>query len=327
MKTHLTKEQRYTISVLKNKGQSITQIAKIIGKHKSTVSRELKRNADKRNGQYDANLAHKKYLQRMKEKPKKIKFTPLIQEYVVNQIRNDLSPEQIVGLAKKEGKECVSHERIYQFIWKDKKKGGDLHLHLRRKGKKYRKRRHMKDSRGRIRNRVDIEHRPKIVEEKVRFGDFEVDTIIGQHHKGVLLTILERKTGFVIMRKLPSKDASVVAQTIIDALLPFKGRIHTITSDNGKEFAEHPVISQKLGISFYFAKPYQSWQRGAIENVNGLIRQYFPKKTNFSLCSDDIITTIQNKLNNRPRKRLNFETPIKLFNYFCNQHSNVALVT
>jgi IS30 family transposase len=199
-------------------------------------------------------------------------------------------------------------------------------MHLRTQGKRYRKRGQKKDQRGIIPNRVDIDKRPKIVEEKTRVGDFEVDTIIGKNHQGALVTINDRKTGIVKIRKVNSKNAEQVAQAVIDALTPYKPFLHTITSDNGKEFALHAQISQHLGVEFFFAKPYHSWQRGANENLNGLIRQYFPKKTDFSTISDHQVQMVEEKLNNRPRKRFNFESPLYMFNLLTNS-SKVAFVT
>jgi len=323
---HLTAEQRYAISLLLQQGKTQKEIAKIIGKHPSTVSREIARNCDKRSREYNYELAQRKYRKRMKEKPKKIHFTELVKAFVESQIKDDLSPEQIVGKAKKEGIPCVSHERIYQHIWQDKKQKGVLYKHLRRQGKHYQKRGNKTERRGMIPHRVDIDLRPKIVDEKTRVGDLEVDTIIGKNHQGALITIHDRKTGLVKIRKVASKNADIVAQQIIEALLPYKHLIHTITADNGKEFALHTQISKQLAIDFFFAKPYHSWQRGANENLNGLIRQYFPKKTDFSTITHEQIKMVEEKLNNRPRKRLNFESPLTMFNRLTN-HNKVAFVT
>lgn len=185
---HLTAEQRYAIYVLKEQGKRQKEIAKTIGRDKSVVNRELSRNCDKRSGKYDHELAQRKYSKRMEQKPKRIHFTDEVKEYVEMQIKEDLSPEQIVGIAKKEGNICVSPERIYQHIWADKKKGGTLYQCLRTQGKRYRKRGNKKDRRGTISNRVDISQRPTIVGEKKRFGDFEIDTVIGKNHKGALVS-------------------------------------------------------------------------------------------------------------------------------------------
>ena len=317
---HLTVEQRYTISVMQELHYKQKEIALAIGKDKSVVSRELRRNCDKRSGKYNSDLAHRKYQLRQKEKPKRRRFTEEIKQHVDRCLKDDYSPEQITGRAKREGKFCVSSERIYQYVWQNKREGGELFKHLRRKGRKYRKRGNAKDTRGVIKNRVGIEQRPTIVDEKKRFGDLEIDTIIGQNHKGAILTINDRVTSMVWIRKLQGKEAEPVVQKTIEALLPVKEQIYTITADNGKEFAFHQAISQELNIEMYFAKPYHSWERGANENTNGLIRQYFPKKTSFENITDIDIEYVQNKLNNRPRKKLGFLTPIEFYlTMFANQ--------
>ena len=320
---HLTAEQRYVIAALLQAGKKKNEIAKVIHKDKSTVSREIKRNGDERSCEYRADLASRKCQKRHVEKRKHIRFTEEVKTFVEQQLREDLSPEQIVGLANNNKQEKVSHERIYQHIWQDKKQGGKLYTHLRNEGKRYRKRGSKKDRRGIIPNRVDIDQRPAIVEEKQRFGDFEIDTLIGSHHKEALVTINDRKTGIVKIKKVASKEAEVVANAAIEVMMPYKQLLHTITADNGKEFALHEKISQELKINFYFAKPYHSWERGANENLNGLIRQYFPKKTDFATITDEQVQWVEDKLNNRPRKRHGFLTPIQLFN----QTEKVAFMT
>jgi IS30 family transposase len=307
--SHLTAAQRYTIASMREAGYNQIAIAKTIGKNKSVISRELRRNSDGRTGKYKGALAQKKYAFRMRLKPKQKRFTESIEDYVVQELEKKMSPEQIAGRAKLEGIECVSHERIYQYIWADKRKKGKLYTHLRTKGKKYRKRGDYKDKRGMIKDRVDIDQRPEIVEKRERFGDFEIDTIIGANHKGAILTINDRATGIVKIRKLSGKNAEMLAEQTIKALSPWKAYVKTITADNGKEFAAHKKIAEGLNIDFYFAHPYHSWQRGSNENLNGLIRQYIPKKSNYSTFSDQYIQWVEDELNNRPRKRFNFRSP------------------
>ena len=319
---HLTSEQRYTISVMLQKGHSQKEIAEVIGKDKSTISREIRRNRDKRNGVYKSELAQKKYNQRQKEKPKKTYFTDDIKNYVESKLSEDYSPEQISERAKIEGIKCVSPERIYQHIWEDKRQGGELYNYLRRRKKRYRKRGNSKDSRGIIKDKVSIDERPKIVDKKERFGDLEIDTIIGRNKKGAILTINDRWSGKVWIKKLEGKFAKPLSEKAVEVLYPIKELIHTITGDNGKEFADHKAISKQLGLSFYFAHAYHSWERGANENTNGLIRQYIPKKTDFSTITDEYIEYVQNKLNNRPRKRLNFLSPNEIYNKFVKLNNN-----
>ena len=323
---HLTLEQRYTISQMKKQGYNQQKIAEVIGKDKSIVSRELKRNCDKRSGAYKASLAQRKYEQGQRDKPKQIKFTEAVKQLVDTWLEKDYSPEQIAGRAKREGRECVSHERIYQYVWANKKTGGTLHTHLRRKGRKYRKRGAARDTRGIIKNRIDISMRPAVVNKKERLGDFEIDTIIGKNHKKAILTINDRVSGYVFIEKLNGKDANELAKKAIEALMPCYEWIHTITSDNGKEFAKHELIADALDIDFFFATPYHSWERGANENTNGLIRQYFPKGSSFENITDKDLANVQEILNNRPRKKLFFLTP----NEFLSLHlsnQKVAFVT
>jgi transposase, IS30 family len=310
---HLTTEQRYTIEAMKKQGHSQKDIADAIGKCKSVVSRELGRNRDLRSGEYRSGLAQRKYENRQKEKPRHKKLTPDILANVVKGLSDKLSPEQITGRAKLENVPCVSHERIYQHVWEDKKRGGELYLNLRHKAKRYRKRGALKDKRGIIKGKVPIEERPAVVGERDRPGDLEIDTIIGKGRKGAILTINDRANGRVKVRKLEGKDAEKLAEKAIEALQDWKGDLHTITADNGKEFASHQKIAEGLGIDFYFANPYSSWERGSNENLNGLIRQYIPKKTDFDTVSEEYVQFVEDELNNRPRKRLDYKTPNEFY--------------
>ena len=311
--SHLTQEQRYTIEVLRNENYSQTAIAERINKDKSVVCRELKRNCDRRNGQYRADLAHRRCKKRHSDKNKNISFIQEVKDYVTKWIKEDYSPEQIVGVAKKEGLKCVSIERIYQFILEDKKQGGDLYTHLRTRGKKYRKRGASKDKRGQIVGRVGIENRPVEVAEKERIGDFEIDLVIGKNHKGALVTANDRVTGISKIRKIDSKDSVVVKDAVIELLYEFKPILQTITSDNGKEFSQHQIIAKELDVGYYFARPYHSWERGANENLNGLIRQYFPKGMSFENITKEQVQVAEDKLNNRPRKRFGFKTTNQVY--------------
>jgi transposase, IS30 family len=310
--SHLTAAQRYTISVLLARKDSQVSIAITIGKSPAVISREIKRNSTE-GGLYDCDYAQKKYENGLKSKPRCVKFTDSVQDLVKEGLENQWSPEQISQTAKSKGIFCVSHEKIYQYVWADKQNGGKLYENLRNQGKKYRKRGAEKDKRGSIKDRVSIHERPAIVAEKARIGDWEGDTIIGKDHKGAILTTNERKSGFLLMKKLGGKNATDLSVQMVAVLTPYKAVCHTLTVDNGKEFARHTDISTALGINVYFADPYASWQRGANENTNGLIRQYIPKKTDFDTISDERIQEIQDLINNRPRKRLNWKTPNEVF--------------
>jgi IS30 family transposase len=320
--SRITREQRYTIQLLLSTGKSQAGIAEMIGVHKSSVCRELKRNSDQRgHHKYNFDLAHRKADKRKKEKPhyralnEEMKIE--IRKLIVNQ---QFSPEQIVGRWKLEGKWSVSVDTIYKWIWKRKHKGDtEMADNLRHRGRKYYKRGNVNPSRGIIKDRVDISERPAIVDEKSRFGDLEIDTVIGKNHKGALMTTNDRCTHIVVIRKLTGKEATPLAETVIKAWEPYKDRLHTITADNGKEFAKHKEIADGLDVNVYFARPYHSWERGANENINGLIRQYIPKGTDFNELSDEFIAEIEWKLNNRPRKSLGYLTPLeycrKMFNF------------
>ena len=236
-------------------GKSRKDIAKAIGVSTSTISRELRKNCDLRNGVYNYELAQRKYETRLKFRGRKPVFTKEMKDIVISLLEEGYSPEQIKGRSNVEGFAMVSHETIYRWIWDDKRKKGTLYQSLRRKGKKYNKRGNTHAGRGCIPNRIDIEERPSIVDLKQRFGDLEIDTVIGSNHKGALVTINDRLTSKVWIRKLSGKDAAPLALKTIEALQPIKDLIHTITADNGKEFAKHQEIAEKLKISFYFCKP------------------------------------------------------------------------
>ncbi len=295
------------------KGYTQSEIALVIKKDKSVVSRELRRNADARSGQYKDDLAHRKYLKRQEFKAKPRTFTAEVAQYVRDKLRLKYSPEQIAGVAKIKGDKCVSHERIYQFIWRDKRQKGTLYLDLRNRGRRYKKRSVIYDKRGTIPNRTDISQRPPEVELRERFGDLEIDLIIGKKHKNAILTINDRATGLAKLRKLTGKDAEQLARATIGCLEEWKPLLHTITSDNGKEFAFHQMIAQELNIDFYFAEPYASWQRGSNENYNRLVRQYIPKKVDFEYVTHDYVQYVEQQLNNRPRKRFGYLSPNQIF--------------
>lgn len=309
--TQLTLKERYQISAYIKVGYTQKEIAKSLSKSQSTISREIKRNSS--NGKYKPELAEQFSFYRHKYKSKHLKLTRKVMNYIKEKLKEDWSPEQISGVMKLQKLPWVSHETIYQYIYKNKYHGGKLYLKLRHKNKKYHKRGKEYSSRGIIKNRVSIDRRPKIVEHKKRIGDFEIDTVIGKNHIGALVTIVDRASKFTLIKKVSSRKANLVSQALVDMLFPIKAIIHTITSDNGKEFAYHEDVSKALDTKFYFANPYHSWERGLNEHTNGLIRQYLPKQTDFTKVSRREIREIQNKLNHRPRKSLGFKTPSEVF--------------
>ena len=229
-------------------------------------------------------------------------------------VGEDWNPEQISGWLLETEERLISHETIYKHVWADKQVGGDLYKHLGRQGKKYDKRRHGKSTRGQIKGRVGIDDRPSLVDDKARVGDWEIDTMIGKGHSGALVTIVERVANFTVAAPVNSKSAADVTRASIELLRPFKSLVHTITADNGKEFAYHNQISTALDAQVYFAHPYSSWERGLNENTNGLLRLYFPKATDFKNVSQEQVDKAIEKLNSRPRKGLEFKTPQQLMN-------------
>jgi IS30 family transposase len=307
----LTYEQRCQIEALKKSGISQQAIATIICVSQSSVSRELSRNTGLRG--YRHGQAHRTSIERRQATAKPYKMTAGLIDEINDKLYLKWSPEQISGWLLVEQEICISHEIIYRHVWADKAAGGDLYKHLRRSARKYKVRgSNGKTRSGQIKNRVSIDDRPIAVDEKSRVGDWEIDTVIGKGHSGALVTIVERVTLFTVSMRVKSKRAKEVTAATIALLTPFKGLVHTITSDNGKEFAYHEQIAAGLDCDFYFAHPYHSWERGLNENTNGLLRQYFPKSTDFKTVRAAAVKQSVDRLNNRPRKTLAFKTPAVL---------------
>lgn len=310
MYKQLTSEQRYTISVLLSKGLKKKEIAEAIGVSNSTITRELQRNSSKR-GVYKWEIAQKQAKKRSKRTPGNRAISKAIWSSVKHYLVDEQwSPEQISGyLAKDDIK--ISHETIYAWIREDKRNRGTLYKHLRHRLKHRKK--YVGAGRSCIINRKSIHERPAEADGK-RFGDLEMDTIVGPNNQQAIVTLVDRNTNMLFMKKLKyGKDAKNLALTVIEMLKPIKKKLKTITTDNGKEFSAHEIISEALGVDVFFTDPYSSWQKGAIENANGLIRQYIPKKVSFNDYDDKDIKDIEEKINRRPRKKIGFETPIERF--------------
>lgn len=305
----LTQEQRYQIAAFMKAGYSQKQIAQEIFVHPSTISRELRRNRGLRG--YRPRQAQALAEDRKQAKQRK-RISPETWETVNRHLFEQWSPEQINGYLKLSARQSVSHEWIYQYIYRDKSAGGNLYRNLRCQ-KKRRKRYGRNSKRGQIPNRRLIDERPAVVESRQRTGDWEADTIIGKRHRQAIVTFVERKTGYCLIERIKQKSAQQVEDAALRLLTPVKEQLHTITSDNGREFARHEKIAAALSADFFFANPYHSWERGSNENLNGLIRQYFPKKMDFANLTDCQVQVVQDKLNNRPRKRLGYRTPNELF--------------
>ena len=307
----LTSGPRYQIYGLKQAGLNQTEIAKKIGVNKSTISREFRRNKGKRG--WRPGQAQSMRDERRLACANGRQFSSDEWAEVDRLIQEDLSPEQAANRLELEGGLQISHEIIYQHIYADKRNGGDLHQHLRSQ-KPHRKRYASgQERRGTIKNRVSIDERPEIVAEKSRIGDWEGDTVIGKNHKGGLVTLAERKSRFVLAGHIRSKHAEGVTAVITNLLTPYKEKCHTITFDNGKEFAEHEKVAAVLKTDIYFAHPYHSWERGLNENSNGLLRQYFPKGMELTDITDEQVQRAVERLNHRPRKVLGFKTPHEVF--------------
>lgn len=311
----LTEEERIEIYAMKQAGKEQNKIAAKLGVHPSTISRELSRNTGLRG--YRPKQAQQETLHRRFTARKAVKMTPETIDYIESKLREQHSPEQIAERMKFDSGwhgPAVSHERIYQHIWQDKAQGGTLYKHLRIGGtKQRRKRRNSRDMRGTIPNRVGIEKRPKIVERRIRIGDWEGDTVIGKNHQGALVTLVDRKSKLALIGKVARYTAEAVEQAIISLMEALPGRNYTLTVDNGKEFTSHESVAETLQIKVYFADPYSAWQRGLNENTNGLIRQYVPKGSEVRNLTHRRVQHIMDRLNNRPRKSLGFLTPNEVF--------------
>jgi IS30 family transposase len=305
----LTQEERYQIYILKKAEYSQAEIAELLERDKSTISRELRRNRGLKG--YRPQQAHQLALMRRYDK-----MQPRLGDEVWQQVEalicEEWSPEQIVGRIAMEQGVSISHEWIYQYVYADKRSGGDLYRSLRCQ-KVRRKRYGLYSRRGCIPNQVSIDERPAIVDARRRFGDWEGDTVIGRGHRGALVTLVERKSLYTVIRAVPRKTAEAVRNAVMRGLAPHKDRVHTLTYDNGREFADHEGMAADLEARVYFAHPYASWERGLNENTNGLIRQYFPKDRDLTTVTKHEIEQAMNKLNHRPRKSLGYRTPYEVF--------------
>ena len=305
MYKHLSREERYQIYSLRLAKQTISEIARLLGRHRSTISRELGRGRGLRG--YRAEQACSKASERAKKSRNARRVDAKVWADVSFYLGLQWSPEQIASKLE------VSHESVYLHVYANKAAGGQLHKNLR--SQKPRRKRHLsgRDRRGQIPNRRPISERPEHIEQRRQVGHWEGDTVIGAAHKQAIVTLVERKSGFAVLAKVSNKTTDLVRRAIEIKLKPLCSRVKTLTVDNGKEFADHQAVDQALGIQTFFADPYCSWQRGSNENFNGLLRQYIPKKRRMETVSEEELTMIENRLNHRPRKRLGFKTPHEVF--------------
>ncbi len=308
---HLNLTERYYIEVCKKEGYSMNKIALALGRAQSTISREINRNTGKKG--YRHKQAECLVQQRHKDKRKAVKITEPIKLQIQKHLKQDWSPEQIAGRFKSEGVVNLHHESIYQYVLANKQDGGTLYKHLRHQNKTYRKRYGSAHNRTGIPNRVGIEQRPEVANNRQRVGDWEADTIIGKNHKGAIVTLDERKSKLRLAAPLQGKTAQAVHESMVALLYPIRQFVETITFDNGKEFTLHEATASALSCETYFANPYHSWERGQNENANGLLRQYFPKSMELLDVASNVVSDAVHKLNSRPRKCLRFKTPYEAF--------------
>lgn len=303
----LTSQERYALSALRRQGLSQAAIARTLGRHRSTISRELKRNT--RKGVYRPSKAHKWTRGRRRRSHRNRRFTASQWQLVVGLLEEQQwSPEQIAGRLREAGRLRISHESIYRYVWADQRRGGALHRHLRGAQKQRRKRYGRYDSRGRLAGKRPITERPPEAESRSRAGHLEGDTVLGTD-RHCILTLVDRKTGYVLIGKLAARTVEAANERAIALLARAPRRTRTLTLDNGTEFHGYRTIERATGAVVYFATPHHSWERGTNENTNGLIRQYVPKRTSMARLTQDDCDRIADKLNNRPRKRLGYLTP------------------
>jgi IS30 family transposase len=311
--THLTQDERYQIYALRLEKNSLSDIAKQLNRHITTITRELARN--KGSGAWRPLQAQCNADKRQKNSRNARRIDEHDFAQVKEYLQIDLSPQQAIDRLslQRKTKVCISHETVYLRIYAEKKKDPSLVNNLRAQ-KLYRKRRaNGPERRGQLKNRTSIDERPEIVNQKCRIGDLEGDTVVGKNHQGVIVTLVDRMSRFTFAKHLPSRHAAGVTNAIQQLLEPHKDICHTLTFDNGKEFAGHEAIADFLQVKVFFAHPYCSYERGLNENTNGLLRQYFPKKTSFENITPEDLQRALNRLNHRPRKCLGFRTPYEVF--------------
>jgi IS30 family transposase len=311
MKYHqITFAERYTIGLLRQRGLAPASVAQVMNRHRSTILREIRRNRAASDGSYRPPLAHWYARGRLSHSRRNLRFSPADWARVQALVREDLSPEQVAGWLRRHRLLEISHETIYRYIWADRRRGGQLYTHLRGARKQRRKRYGRYDSRGRLAGKRPITARPAAVETRAQVGHWEADTMLGAGQAGpCVLTLVERKTGYVLIGKLRARSTAEVTRRATQLIQAQRRRVQTITVDNGTEFHDYAAIEQATAARFYFATPHHAWERGTNENTNGLIRQYLPKRHSMAHLTQRDCQRIADKLNRRPRKRFAFHTP------------------
>lgn len=309
----ITQEERYQIAALRQARHCPAQIARELGRHRSTISRELARNCSPWDGGYRPSKAQEQVNGRRSRSRRNQRFGREQWGLVESLLQRDWSPEQVAGYLAKHGELSISHETIYRHVWADRTEGGALHRHLRCTPKKRRKRYGRYDSRGRLAGKRAIGERPAAVERRQAVGHWEIDTVMGQGNDHCIVTLVERATGYLLIGKLRSRNAGELTRRTIALIRRSPRKFETITSDNGTEFHSYEKIERATGVSFYFATPHHAWERGTNENTNGLVRQYLPKRKSMVRVTQRDCNQIAKKLNTRPRKRYDFDTPEERF--------------
>lgn len=326
--THLTREERDKISVLQSSGMKQTEIAREIGRSRSAISKELSKGTSVfYRGKYIGSQSHKNVQKNWKESHKRKRMDdPEIQEYVIEKIKLGWTPEQISGRIEIDTDKKVSHETIYMWIYRERP---DLTEYLPRKQAGRKKRNYVNKSRKiHIPNRTDIDQRPKEADQRKVFGHFEADTIVSKKSLAALLVTADRAARKTRIKKLTRKTAEQASNAIIFALKNFNTiNLSTITYDNGSEFCYHERVNQELGTKSYFCKPYHSWEKGMIENINGLIRRFFPKGTDFDTITEKEIQQVEDWINNRPMKVLGWKTPNEKYDELMANLNSVSIAS
>jgi IS30 family transposase len=310
----ITPAERYTLATLRKQvpTPSVAAIARMMGRHRSTISRELARNSSRRDNVYRSRHAQDETDRRRWQSGRNRRFVAADWALVIQLLREGLSPDQISGRLRLENRLEISHESIYRFIRRDKKRGGTL-FRLLRQPPKWRKRHPGREKRGQLAGKRHISERPAAVDLRQEIGHWEMDTIVSPVDRHCVVSLVERVSGCVLLGKLRSRSVAALNRRVIQLIRSHRHLFKTITVDNGTEFHGYRDIERATGTTFYFATPYHSWERGTNENTNGLIRQYIPKRASMRHLTQHRCALIALRLNNRPRKRHGYFSPIEVF--------------
>jgi IS30 family transposase len=310
----LTPGERYMLAALRRQGLNQAEIARALGRHRSTVCREVGRNSTRADGHYRPFTAQERTQGRRSRSRRNLRFSAEEFALIDGLLCRQWSPEQVAGHLARSGLLSISHETIYRHVWRDKKQGGLLYTHLRGARKRRRKRYGGYDSRGRLAGKRLISERPPEVGTRQRTGHWEIDTVMGGGSKDCIISLVERRSGLLLIGKLADRTTASLNRRVIGLIRRDDAAFETVTADNGTEFHDYKRIEERTKVAFYFARPYHSWERGSNENANGLIRQYLPKGQSMAGLSQQQCNAIARKLNTRPRKRLGFRTPLECYN-------------